>query len=216
MSATFAPARPWAAAEPSPSQHVLSVLVRNQPSVLARISGLFSRRAYNIASLAVGPTENPHISRVTIVVQGDLHVEQVLRQLDKLIDVVAIAELDSARSVSREVMLLSLAVPLAKRPALLDFVQQCRGTVVDITAETITFEVTGTPAHIDAIVAQCCGERGCGDGGRGEAAYQVVALARSGTIALPKTSAGEQAFVTSTGGITVGGADELPALLVSA
>lgn len=183
--------------------HLLSVLVRNQPSVLARISGLFSRRAFNITSLAVGPTENEQISRVTIVLDSALAVQQVIRQLDKLIDVLAIAQLDAGRSVTREVMVVSLTVPLQQRPQLLTFVQQCRGTVVDITADTLTIEATGTPQEIDAMAAQF-------------ATYQVVALARSGTIALPKISAGEQALVTTTGGITVGGADELPALLVGA
>ncbi|MFL6131135.1 MAG: acetolactate synthase small subunit [Mycobacteriales bacterium] len=135
------------------SRHTLSVLVENKPGVLARVAGLFSRRGFNIESLAVGPTEHTEISRMTIVVAvEDLPLEQVTKQLNKLVNVIKIVELDPAQSVQRELLLVKVRADLPVRSAVLETVQLFRARVVDVSPESVTVEATGTADKLDALV----------------------------------------------------------------
>ena len=135
------------------SRHTLSVLVENKPGVLARVAGLFSRRGFNIESLAVGPTEHADISRMTIVVNvEDLPLEQVTKQLNKLINVIKIVELDAAQSVQRELLLVKVRADLSVRTAVLETVALFRAKVVDVSTESVTIEATGTVDKLEALV----------------------------------------------------------------
>lgn len=135
------------------SRHTLSVLVENKPGVLARISALFSRRGFNIDSLAVGPTENEHLSRMTIVVDvASQPLEQVTKQLNKLINVIKIVELDDDAAVQRELLLVKVTAPMADRAVVLQTAELFRARVVDVNAESVTLEATGTPAKLDALL----------------------------------------------------------------
>src|SRR4051794_27334834 len=126
------------------SVHTLSVLVENKPGVLARIAGLFSRRGYNIDSLAVGPTEHPEISRMTIVVSVDESpLEQVTKQLNKLVEVIKIVELESRDSIDRELLLVKVRADVETRSQVLDVVQLFKARVVDVSPDSVTLEVTG-------------------------------------------------------------------------
>ncbi|HEV2088807.1 MAG TPA: acetolactate synthase small subunit [Cryptosporangiaceae bacterium] len=135
------------------SRHTLSVLVENKPGVLARVSGLFSRRGFNIDSLAVGPTEHPDVSRMTIVVdEADLPLEQVTKQLNKLVNVIKIVELEPGTSVQRELLLVKVRADLQQRSHVLETVQLFRAKVVDVSQEAVTIEATGTADKLDALV----------------------------------------------------------------
>jgi acetolactate synthase-1/3 small subunit len=135
------------------SRHTLSVLVEDQPGVLARIAGLFSRRGFNIESLAVGPTEHSGISRITIVVGVEgLPLEQVTKQLNKLVNVIKIVELDPAQSVQREIMLVKVRADLETRSHVLETVQLFRAKVVDVSADAVTIEATGNADKLDALL----------------------------------------------------------------
>jgi acetolactate synthase I/III small subunit len=134
------------------SRHTLSVLVENKPGVLARVAGLFSRRGFNIESLAVGPTEHAEISRMTIVVNvADLPLEQVTKQLNKLVNVLKIVELDPALSVQRELLLVKVRADLAVRSSVLETAQLFRAKVVDVSPESVTIEATGTVDKLEAL-----------------------------------------------------------------
>ena len=134
--------------------HTLSVLVENKPGVLARIAGLFSRRGFNIESLAVGPTEHAEISRMTIVVNvEDSPLEQVTKQLNKLVEVIKIVELDGPLSVNRELMLVKVRADAATRGQVLDAVQLFRAKVVDVAPDAVTIEVTGNAAKLKDFLA---------------------------------------------------------------
>ena len=135
------------------STHTLSVLVENKPGVLARVSGLFSRRGFNIDSLAVGPTEHPEISRMTIVVNvEESPLEQVTKQLNKLVEVIKIVELDPGASIDRELVLVKVRADAATRGSVLDAVQLFRAKVVDVSPESLTIEATGTADKITALL----------------------------------------------------------------
>jgi acetolactate synthase-1/3 small subunit len=135
------------------SRHTLSVLVDNKPSVLARIAGLFSRRGFNIDSLAVGPTEHPEISRMTIVVNvEELPLEQVTKQLNKLVNVIKIVELEPSSSVQRELLLVKVKADGQARGSVLETVQLFRAKVVDVAPDTVTIEATGSPDKLDAML----------------------------------------------------------------
>ncbi len=135
------------------TRHTLSVLVENKPGVLARISGLFSRRGFNIDSLAVGPTENPEVSRMTIVISVDkLPLEQVTKQLNKLINVLKIVELDPDNSVQRELMLVKVHVDNVKRSSVLEIVTLFRAKVVDVAPDSVTIEATGSKDKLEALL----------------------------------------------------------------
>ena len=135
------------------SKHTLSVLVENKPGVLARVAQLFSRRGFNIDSLAVGETESPEISRITIVVNADESpLEQVTKQLNKLVNVLKIVELEPAMSVQRELLLVKVRADRAMRAQVMETVALFRARVVDVAADTLTIEATGTASKLDALL----------------------------------------------------------------
>ena len=135
------------------SRHTLSVLVENKPGVLARVSSLFSRRGFNIDSLAVGPTEHPEISRMTIVVSvEDLPLEQVTKQLNKLVNVLKIVELDPGSSVQRELLLVKVRADAETRSQVLETVQLFRAKVVDVASDAVTIEATGSRDKLEALI----------------------------------------------------------------
>ncbi|HZM68546.1 MAG TPA: acetolactate synthase small subunit [Nakamurella sp.] len=134
------------------TRHTLSVLVENKPGVLARVSSLFSRRGFNIHSLAVGPTENPDVSRMTIVVTVEgLPLEQVTKQLNKLINVLKIVELASAAAVQRELLLIKLRSDAASRPQIISIVDMFRAHIIDVAPDSVTVEATGTSDKLEAL-----------------------------------------------------------------
>jgi acetolactate synthase-1/3 small subunit len=135
------------------STHTLSVLVENKPGVLARVAGLFSRRGFNIESLAVGPTEHADISRMTIVVAVDeLPLEQVTKQLNKLVNVIKIVELDPSVSVQRELLLVKVRADATVRTQVLETVELFRAKVIDVSPEALTVEATGTLDKLEALL----------------------------------------------------------------
>lgn len=134
------------------TKHTLSVLVEDKPGVLARVAGLFSRRGFNIESLAVGPTEQDDVSRMTIVVAVDeLPLEQVTKQLNKLVNVLKIVELEQPTSVQRELLLVKVRADATVRSQVLETVQMFRAKVVDVSPEALTVEATGTADKLDAL-----------------------------------------------------------------
>ena len=135
------------------SKHTLSVLVENKPGVLARIAALFSRRGFNIDSLAVGPTEHTEISRMTVVVDVDeLPLEQVTKQLNKLIEVLKVVELEPGASVQREILLVKVRTDQQSRSHVLETVQLFRAKVVDVAGDALTIEVTGNRDKLAAFL----------------------------------------------------------------
>src|SRR6202522_2967711 len=137
----------------SDNKHTLSVLVENKPGVLVRIAGLFSRRGFNIDSLAVGPTEHADFSRITIVVNCDEHpLEQVTKQLNKLINVLKIVELEPGATVQRELILIKVRADEVSRSRVLATVQLFRAKVVDVALDVITVEATGDREQLDALI----------------------------------------------------------------
>lgn len=134
-------------------KHTLSVLVENKPGVLARIAGLFSRRGFNIDSLAVGPTEHPEVSRMTIVVNvEESPLEQVTKQLNKLVEVIKIVELDGPGSVNRELLLVKVRADAGTRGAVLDAVQLFRAKVVDVAPDAITVQAVGNSDKLSDLL----------------------------------------------------------------
>jgi len=134
------------------AKYTLSVLVENHAGVLSRVAGLFSRRGFNIDSLAVGVTENPDISRMTIVVDGDEYtVEQVSKQLNKLIDVIKIKRLDDHESISRELALIKVAANAATRSEIMQLVEIFRAKIVDVSKSTLTIEASGDGDKVAAL-----------------------------------------------------------------
>jgi acetolactate synthase-1/3 small subunit len=135
------------------SRHTLSVLVENRPGILARVASLFSRRGFNIDSLAVGTTEHPDISRMTIVVNvEELPLEQVTKQLNKLVNVIKIVELDPSASVQRELMLIKVRADTETRSQVLETVQLFRAKVIDVATDAVTIEATGSKDKLEALI----------------------------------------------------------------
>jgi acetolactate synthase-1/3 small subunit len=135
------------------SRHTLSVLVEDKPGVLTRVAGLFARRDFNIESLAVGPTEHPDVSRITLVVTVEDHpLEQVTKQLNKLVNVIKIVELDPAASVQRELLLVKVRADQDSRAEILATVQLFRAKIVDVSVDAVTVEATGDREKIDALL----------------------------------------------------------------
>ncbi len=135
------------------STHTLSVLVENTPGVLARVSSMFMRRGFNIDSLAVGPTEIPEVSRMTIVVNvAELPLEQVTKQLNKLVNVLKIVELESSSAVERELMLIKVKTDAQTRGQVLETVQLFRAKVVDVATDAVTIEATGDVGKLTAML----------------------------------------------------------------
>jgi acetolactate synthase I/III small subunit len=156
------------------TRHVISVLVENKPGVLARIAGMFSGRAFNIHSLAVAPTMDTDYSRMTIVTHGSQQIiEQIIKQLRKLINVVKVQDLTSGDYVDREMILIRVKATAGKRAEVLRITDIFRGKVVDVTHDTITLEVSGAQGKIDAILELL-------------APVGIMDLIRAGTIAIPR------------------------------
>ncbi len=157
-----------------PNYHILSVLVQNRPGVLARVASLFARRGYNIFSLAVAPTEDDALSRITIVVDVDsAPVEQVVKQLFKLIEVVKISELDPRRSVERELLLATIRVTSENRGQVVELTNIFEGKILAVGVEAITVSLDGNPDKLDDFEDLLRG-------------YGIVELQRTGRVALPK------------------------------
>jgi acetolactate synthase I/III small subunit len=154
--------------------HTLSVLVEDKPGVLARVASLFSRRGYNIQSLAVGATEQKNMSRMTIVVSVDESpLEQITKQLNKLINVIKIVEQDEDNSVSRELALIKVRADATTRSQVIEAVNLFRAKVVDVSTESLTIEATGTPAKLEAFM-------------RVLEPYGIRELAQSGVVSLSR------------------------------
>ncbi len=135
------------------SRHTLSVLVENKPGVLARVSALFARRSFNITSLAVGPTENPAVSRITVVVDVESQpLEQVTKQLNKLVNVLKIVELEPEQSVQRELILVKVRADATTRADVVQVVALFRASVIDVATDAVTIEATGRPEKIAALL----------------------------------------------------------------
>jgi acetolactate synthase-1/3 small subunit len=152
--------------------HVISVVVENKPGVLARISSMFARRGFNIHSLTVGPTEDPMLSRMTVVVDGP-EMEQIVKQLYKLVHTVKVTELDPAEAVEREIMLVRVNADPKRRGEILDAANIFEAQAVDVGASTITFELSGEPGRLADFLELM-------------RTYGIVGLVKSGRIAIPK------------------------------
>jgi acetolactate synthase-1/3 small subunit len=134
-------------------KHTLSVLVENKPGVLTRVAGLFARRGFNIDSLVVGETENPQLSRMTITVdEQDQPVEQVTKQLHKLINVLKITDLDPSGSVERELLLIKVKADAQSRAEIMQMVEIFAATIVDVTSEVLLIEMTGARDKVGAFI----------------------------------------------------------------
>jgi acetolactate synthase-1/3 small subunit len=158
------------------STHTLSVLVENKPGVLAHVAGMFSRRAFNISSLAVGPTEDERVSRMTIVVDGaSTPVEQVAKQLDKLVRVLKVVELDDHAAVERELALIKVRIDPALRGELLEVATVFDTKVVDMSPDTVILEATSSPGKLDSLLQNL--DR-----------YGTCELVRTGRIAMSRGS----------------------------
>ncbi len=158
----------------APNHHILSVLVENRPGVLARVSSLFARRGFNIFSLAVAPSEDERMSRITIVCDVEsAPVEQVVKQLFKLVEVVKISELDPRRSVERELLLATVRAEPERRNEIVELVQIYEGKILAVGPEALTLSIDGHPDQLDDFVSLL-------------APYHIVELQRTGRVALPK------------------------------
>ncbi|MDR1028520.1 MAG: acetolactate synthase small subunit [Clostridiales Family XIII bacterium] len=155
-------------------KHTIAVLVENKAGVLSRISGLFARRGFNIDSLAVGPTEDPRVSRVTIIVDGDDYMaEQVTKQLNKLIDVLKVRNLADSEITRRELALVKVKVDESKRGEIVDIAKIMNCEIVDISHTTLMIEFDDRPERVDLLIDLL-------------SKYSIVEMARTGTIALQK------------------------------
>lgn len=155
-------------------KHVLSILVENQAGVLSRVAGLFTRRGYNIDSLTVGETADSTISRMTIVVRGDEYIlEQIRKQLNKLIDVIEITLLAPEDSVFREIALIKVKADSNSRSEIFETVNIFRGKIIDIASDAVIIEVTGDDRKITALIDIL-------------QAYEIIELVRTGLTALPR------------------------------
>ena len=134
-------------------KHTLSVLVENKPGVLARIAAFFARRGFNIDSLAVGPTEHPEVSRMTVVVEcEELPLEQVTKQLNKLVEVLKIVELEPPTSVQRQIVLVKVRADATTRSHIVETAELFRGKVVDVASDSLTIEMTGKVEKVQAML----------------------------------------------------------------
>jgi len=156
------------------TQHIVSALVENRAGTLSRVSGLFSRRGFNIDSLTVGETDNSSISRMTIAVTGEERVlEQIVKQLEKLVDVIAVRELESSSCLRREIMLVKVGVDEKNRPAILEIAGIFRARIVDVSQTSITVEATGNMEKLNGLLLLL-------------RPYGILELARTGLVALER------------------------------
>ena len=158
-------------------RHVLSALVQNQPGVLAHVSGMLASRGFNIDSLAVGETEHPGLSRMVFVVNGDDKVlDQVRKQLDKIVTVVRVDDISSENFVERDLMLIKVSCPAEKRPEVFQLTESFRGRVIDIQHDNVMMEISGTEGKVEAFIELM-------------RPYGILELARTGRIALVRGAA---------------------------
>lgn len=165
-------------------RHVLSALVQNQPGVLAHVSGMLASRGFNIESLAVGETEHSNMSRMTFVIHGDDNVlDQVRKQLDKVVTVVRVDDISSENFVERDLMIIKVACPPERRPEIFQLAESFRGRVVDIQHANVMMEISGTEGKVEAFIELM-------------RPYGIQELARTGRIALvrgePKPQVAEE------------------------
>jgi len=133
-------------------KHLLSILVENRPGVLARVAGLFSRRGFNIDTLAVGPTDDPNISRITLTIDGAVHpIDQVTKQLHKLINVLKIRDMEPEETVAREMALFKVSAAVENRAEIVQFAEIFRAKIVDVSRKALIVEVTGSHDKIEAF-----------------------------------------------------------------
>ena len=157
------------------NQQILSVLVNNHPGLLSKVSGLFSRRNFNIESLAVGICEIPGCSRITIVVNGDEdRIDQVIKQLDKLVDVLKIESLPERQSVQRELILVKVEAVSSKRAEVLQMAEVFRAKVIDVATASLTLELTGQTDKIEAFI-------------RLMEPFNILQIVRTGLVAMPRS-----------------------------
>ncbi|MCL2809744.1 MAG: acetolactate synthase small subunit [Treponema sp.] len=155
-------------------QHVVSALVENRAGTLSRVSGLFSRRGFNIDSLTVGETEDSSISRMTIAVTGEERIlDQIIKQLEKLVDVIAVRGLDSATCLRREIMLVKIGADEKNRPAVMEIAGIFRARIVDVSQSTITIEATGNLEKLNGLLLLL-------------RPHGILELARTGMVALER------------------------------
>ena len=160
-------------------KHTIAALVENRFGVLARIAGLFSARGFNIDSLTVGETEDPTISRMTIVVEGnDRVLEQVMKQLNKLVDVIKVSDISSQKFVDRELVLIKVNAPRSRRSEIMEIAEVFRAKIVDISPNTLTIEATGNEDKIKAIIGML-------------KPFGIKELARTGRVAMLREFRGE-------------------------
>ena len=156
-------------------KHVLSITTENVPGVLARIAGLFSRRGFNIDTLAVGPTEDPDVSRITMTVDGALHpIDQVTKQLHKLVNVIKIRDMEPEQTIAREMAVFKVQATVESRGEIMQFAEIFRADVIDVSRRTLTIEVTGDTGKIDAFE-------------RMVRPHGLVEMARTGEVAITRS-----------------------------
>lgn len=157
-------------------RHTISVLVENHPGVLARVAGLFSGRGFNIESLSVGETEDPTASRMTVVVRGDdVILEQITKQLNKLVDVIKVSDITKERFIERELVLIKVHTEGKSRSEILQIVDIFRARIVDVAPKTVTIEATGTQDKVQALVSML-------------RPFGIREMARTGSVALTRAS----------------------------
>lgn len=157
-------------------RHIISVLVRNHPGVLSHVVGLFTRRSYNIESLAAGVTEDPDITRVTIVVTGDERVlDQVRKQVNKLVDVLQVKDLKYQQAITRELAIITVKTTAQTRREVIEIANVFTAKIVDMSEDTLTLEISGTERILQNLV-------------RLLTPFEIVEMARTGTIALSMRS----------------------------
>jgi acetolactate synthase-1/3 small subunit len=156
-------------------KHILSLLVENRPGVLARIAGLFSRRGFNIDTLAVGPTEDPDVSRVTLTLDGALHpIDQVTKQLHKLVNVIKIRDMEPETTVAREMALFRVNAAVESRAEIMQFAEIYDAKIVDVSRRSLTIEVTGDQSKIDSFERMI-------------RPHGLIEMARTGEVAIAKS-----------------------------
>jgi acetolactate synthase-1/3 small subunit len=155
-------------------KHILSILVENKPGVLTRIAGLFARRGFNIDTLAVGPTDDPTLSRITLTLDGAMHpIDQVTKQLHKLVNVIKIRDLEPAETVARELALFKVSADGANRAEVMQMVEIFRGKIIDVARRSVIVEVTGSWEKIEAFE-------------RMVRPFGLIEMARTGEIAISR------------------------------
>ena len=164
-----------AASALSGRRHILSLMVENKPGVLARIAGLFSRRGFNIDTLAVGPTEDPDVSRVTLTLDGAVHpIDQVTKQLHKLVNVIKIRDMEPNATVAREMALFRVNAAVESRAEIMQFAEIFNASIVDVSRRTLTIEVTGSQSKIDSFERML-------------RPHGLIEMARTGEVAITKS-----------------------------